>query len=132
MGIRTRGAGDCDDVLKARETTFGDYEPAGVVCKTNDPEKSDDQRQWRESDGECSTGDSRGRYARREQKAAAPSERTELRSEAKPIAIVPNSHARDQGEAHADMVAVRHDYIVELFELFAELEKCRTERGTWD
>jgi hypothetical protein len=97
--------------------------------ETDDTEEADNQCQRRKSDSEGGTGDCRRRDTRRKEKPTAPSEWTKLRGEAKAIPVVSDAHARNHWKSNADVVAVWHNHIIQVLELFPESKELGIKCG---
>ena len=122
---RARGG---DDTLKPGQTPLGDDETAGVVRERNYAKEADHQGKWSRADRERRTSDRRGGYSGGKEQSTAPAERTELRRELEAASVMADPHARDEGKANADVVAVRHHDVIQLLELGAQRYECGIER----
>jgi hypothetical protein len=116
-----------DDLLQSGETAFGDDETAGIVCERHHSQEPHNKRRRIEAEGKCGSGNCGGRNARGKKEAATAAKRTELRSKAKPVAVVTDAHARDKRQSHADMITVRNDYVIEVLKLGPESKECWVE-----
>ena len=111
---RDRGG---DDLLEPSETSLGDDEAAGVVRQRHYAEKANYECERRQSNRECGACDCRDGHRRSKKKTTAPPERAELRRETKSVAVVAYAHTRYEREPHANVIAVGHDYVIEVLEL---------------
>jgi hypothetical protein len=115
-------------LLETRQTSLSQNEATRVVCEGDDTEKPNYQGQWYRAKRERRSTDRGHRDSRGDQQAPTARKGAELRHEPVPSVGVTNPDARDEGQAHADIIPVPNYHVIQALELRSQHFEIDIER----